>query len=125
MAQFRKTYAIDGLYTLDNGQFNRRFEDSIGMVGDWRRAGEVWEIPYRTLLPQKVENLLVAGRCSAAVNDAWEVTRVIPIPAASPVSAAAMASAKGVSPSALAVAELQKELKTPLHLPDCGLKYQA
>ena len=39
--QFRKTYAIDGQYTLDNGQFNRRFEDSIGMVGDWRKAGEV------------------------------------------------------------------------------------
>lgn len=128
MPQFRKTYAIDGHYTLDNDQFNRRFEDSIGMVGDWRKAGEVWEIPYRTLLPQKVENLVVAGRCSAAVNDAWEITRVIPTAALTGEAAgiaAAMASTKGISPSALDVAELQKELKTPLHLPDCGLKYQA
>jgi hypothetical protein len=79
-------------------------------------------------LPQKVENLLVAGRCSAAVNDAWEVTRVIPTAALTGEAAgiaAAMASTKGISPSALDVAELQKELKTPLHLPDCGLKYQA
>ncbi len=126
MAQFRKTYSIDGHYTLDNGEFGRRFEDSIGMTADWRRSGEVWEIPYRTLLPQKVENLLVAGRCSAAVNDAWEVTRVIPTAALTGEAAgiaAAMAAAKGVPPSALNVAELQKELKTPLHLPDVGLAY--
>lgn len=35
-----------------------------------------YDIPYRSLLPQKVENLLVAGRCHSATRGAHASTRV-------------------------------------------------
>ena len=35
-----------------------------------------YEIPYRTLIPQKVDNLLVAGRCHSADHLAASSTRV-------------------------------------------------
>ena len=36
----------------------------------------VYQIPYRTLLPKKVDNLLVAGRCHSADQMAASSTRV-------------------------------------------------
>ena len=64
MPQFRRIWCIDGKTTLQPDQYGMRFEDSIGMVADWRRFGEVWEVPYGSLLPQKVEGVLAAGRSS-------------------------------------------------------------
>lgn len=41
------------------------------------KPGEYWEIPYRSLVPRRLENVLVAGRCiSADFYAAWAV-RVI------------------------------------------------
>ncbi len=42
----------------------------------------VYDIPYRSLLPQGLENVLVAGRCISADHQAMSSTRVIPIAAA-------------------------------------------
>ena len=78
MAQFRTTRRIVGRETMTDGQHGLHRPDSIGLVADWRKAGYVWEIPYGTLLPQRVTGLLVAGRCISSEGDAWEVTRVIP-----------------------------------------------
>jgi len=39
----------------------------------------VYEIPYRCLVPQKVEQLLVAGRCLSATREALAAVRVMPI----------------------------------------------
>ena len=131
MAQFRKIYAVDSLYNLNSGENNRRFEDSIGLVSDWRKAGPVWEIPYRSLCPAcRTGGYLSAGRCIGSVGDAWEVTRVIP-PAALTGQAAGMAASlsidSGVEPFELDPALLQKKLAAagfPLHLPDVGLAYE-
>ena len=49
---------------------------------------EPYDIPYRSLLPQKVENLLVAGRCHSATRGAHASTRVT-------VTAMAMGEAAG------------------------------
>ena len=82
MPQFRKVYCLDAARVLEAGENGRRFEDSIGLAGDWRQAGPVWEIPYRSLYPRvSVDGLLAAGRCTGARGDAWEVTRVIPVAA--------------------------------------------
>jgi hypothetical protein len=35
-----------------------------------------YDIPYRSLVPQKIENLLVAGRCHSATRGAHASTRV-------------------------------------------------
>lgn len=129
MPQFRKIFGIDAAYVLDSGENNRFFEDSIGLVADWRKAGPVWEIPYRTLIPEKkIGAFLAAGRCTGAKNDAWEVTRVIP-PAAMTGQAAGLAAAlsirDGVEPYALDVKKLQAGLRAggsfPLHLEEIGL----
>ena len=79
MPQFRKIRCIEGEYVLKKGDDQLSFDDSTGLIGDWRRPGCVWEVPYRTLFPANgVAGLLCAGRCSAACGDAWEATRVIP-----------------------------------------------
>jgi hypothetical protein len=77
MAQFRMTRMIKGLETVRADAVNRRCDTSIGMMADCRKAGAVWETPYGSLLPQGVENLLVAGRCMAAEGYAWQITRLI------------------------------------------------
>ena len=55
-----------------------------------------YDIPYRSLLPQKIENLLVAGRCHYTTRGAHASTRVT-------VTAMAMGEAAGTA-AALAVA---------------------
>jgi hypothetical protein len=91
MAQFRTTRRIRGRYTLIGEDVSRSFPDSIGCVGDWRKPGPVYEIPYRCLSGDEIENMLVAGRCIAADGEAWEVCRVIP-PAAMTGQAAGTAA---------------------------------
>ena len=54
-----------------------------------------YDIPYRSLLPQKIENLLVAGRCHSATRGAHASTRVT-------ATAMAMGEAAGVA-AAMAV----------------------
>jgi hypothetical protein len=51
---------------------------------------EPYDIPFRSLLPQKIENLLVAGRCHSATRGAHASTRVT-------VTAMAMGEAAGVA----------------------------
>ena len=36
-----------------------------------------YQIPYRVLVPQKIENLLVAGRCISVTHEALGSTRVM------------------------------------------------
>jgi 2-polyprenyl-6-methoxyphenol hydroxylase-like FAD-dependent oxidoreductase len=77
MAQFRTTRRIAGRALLSDGMAGRRFKDAVGLVANWWRRGEVWEVPYGALVPQGVGGLLAAGRCISAEGEAWEVTRVI------------------------------------------------
>ena len=128
MPQFRKIYCIKGEYVLKENEHATFFEDSIGLLADWRKAGFVWEIPYRTLYPEnRLGGLLAAGRCSAASGDAWEVTRVIPSAAMTGQVAglaAALSIDENVEPADLNVPLLQTELRKlgfPLHLADVGL----
>ncbi len=114
MAQYRKIAAAKGMYTLQSGQDGQRFEDSVGLSPDWRQSGPVWETPYGALVPEKVRGVLTAGRCIGAVDDAWEVFRVIPT-AAMTGEAAGTAAALSVKnhcdPSELKIGELQQELR--------------
>jgi len=114
MGAFRTTRRIVGCYELTPDDANQTFSDSIGCTGDWRKAGPVYEIPYRCLIDPKVNNLLAAGRIIASADDAWEVTRVIP-PAALTGQAAGTAAALSVkygkSTSELDVSHLQNVLE--------------
>lgn len=43
------------------------------------KPGEYYTIPYRSLIPKKVENLLVVGRCIGATHEAQASIRIMPI----------------------------------------------
>jgi hypothetical protein len=72
----RDTRKIEGRYNLTERdvQSEARFDDSIGIFPEFidgygvlvlPTTGRYYEIPYGALVPRKVENLLVAGRCIA------------------------------------------------------------
>lgn len=89
----RETRRITGPYQLsdDDVLSCANFEDSIGVNGwpiEAHNAGRVewrWfapnsrgfcQLPYRMLLPQKVKNLLVAGRCASMTHEGQSAARV-------------------------------------------------
>lgn len=53
------------------------FPDKHGGYRAYLKPGEYYEIPYRCLVPLKVENLLVAGRCISTDFEAQSGTRLI------------------------------------------------
>ncbi len=114
MADFRTTRRIEAEYTLGNGEAFRHFEDCVGVITNWKTGNDLWELPYRALVPQKIGGLLTAGRCIGARDDAWSVFRVIQAAAMSGEVAglaASMAVERGISPGALPIPDLQAELK--------------
>ena len=128
MPQYRKICAIQAAETMRDGQANRHVPDSVGLVADWRRAGSVWEVPFRSLYSASGPgNLLFAGRCMGAVGDAWEVMRVIPAAAVTGQAAgmaAALALRDRLPLRELSVERLGDELKRrgiPRHLEELGL----
>ena len=48
------------------------------MVGDWRKRGPIYEIPFETLYSSNIKNLAVAGRCVSNTDAMWDIMRVIP-----------------------------------------------
>ena len=76
--QLRMTRKIGGEYTLSVLEQHTYFEDSIGMVSDWKHRGPVWEVPFRTLYSAKMKNMICAGRITSVTEALWDVMRVIP-----------------------------------------------
>jgi ribulose 1,5-bisphosphate synthetase/thiazole synthase len=86
----RATRILHGEYmlTLEDSMTYKSFDDVIGISGAWTRVrykGNVvpvkerplWQVPYRSLLPKKTKNLLVAGRCFCFEKALVEDTRII------------------------------------------------
>jgi hypothetical protein len=78
------------------------------------KAAPVYEIPYRSLVPTVVENLLVAGRCLSATHEALGAVRVMP-PCFAMGQAAGVAAAlsisDNVSPRRVNIKRVQDMLK--------------
>ncbi|MEI6715099.1 MAG: FAD-dependent oxidoreductase [Verrucomicrobiota bacterium] len=112
----RESRRIVGQHVLneDDLMTGRRFDDAIatgcwyldlhpnkttiGSANDFKAEKvqpEPYDIPYASLVPQRIENLLVAGRCHSATRGAHASSRVT-------VTAMAMGEAAGVA-SALAL----------------------
>ena len=81
MPQLRKIAHIDAVRIINGDDHQRKFEDSVGLVSDWRCPATPWDIPYRALIPGDLNGILAAGRCIGAAGEAWEVCRVIPVAA--------------------------------------------
>jgi hypothetical protein len=82
----RESRKIIGEYNITEHEVRNeaRFEDSIGIFPEFLDAygvviipttGRYFQVPYGIILPQKVENLLVAGRCVAGDKISHAATR--------------------------------------------------
>ena len=108
--QIRMTRKIVGEYTLAHTEEHKYFEDSIGLVSNWKKRGPVYEVPYRTLYSKSVKNLIAAGRCTSVNETLWDVMRVIPCCVVTGQAAGTAAAMTDDFPN-LDVAELQKKLR--------------
>ena len=75
--------------------------------------GRSYTIPYRSLVPLKVDRLLAAGRCISAEHAALGAVRVMPTAMATGQAAgvaAALSAASGVQPRRLSAEEVRREL---------------
>jgi hypothetical protein len=120
----RQTRFIEGDYklTAEDAIQGRRFDDVVAISScpiihyyGYRRylEHEGYDIPYRSLLPKGVENLLVAGRCISSEQQPYESHRAMaPIMAIGQAAgaAAALSAKQGVTPRQLNVADLQRAL---------------
>jgi hypothetical protein len=125
----RETRRIVGQYTMTQEDVLgcRHFEDSIAVASypiDIHRPGDegctlIWcgdcyDIPFRSLVPQKVKNLLVAGRCISTTHEAMGAIRVMATCMAMGEAAgraAKQAIRAGIAPTEVDVKELQAELR--------------
>lgn len=129
----RETRRIFGEYilTVDDIKAQTIFEDSIGLgaafidihnvegpgmdkkSGYYLPRGGYYSIPYRTLLPEKIDNLLVAGRCHSATHEAAGSTRWMTqcmVMGQAAGTAAAISIEKKVPPRKLSIKKLQERL---------------
>jgi hypothetical protein len=125
----RETRHIRGEYTLtvDDVLGNRYFPDQIGVGSypvDLKRPTALgkplmYSLPFRCLVPQRVDNLLVAGRSASFTSLAAGSARVVPVGVVAGQAAgvaAAMAAKEGVTPRQIArdpslLEELQNRLR--------------
>jgi len=122
----RQTRFIEGEYTItvDDVLEGHTFDDAIAMASKpiiaffgYRRylTHPGYDIPYRCMLPKKVEGLLVTGRCMSSDQAAFESWRSM-----SPVmclgqaagTAASMAVKQGIVPRGISVPDLRAKLIT-------------
>jgi len=82
----RDTRKIDATYNMrsDDVRNQARFDDSVGIFPEFidgygililPTTGRYFHLPYRTLLPRGVGNLLVAGRATGGDRDSHAATR--------------------------------------------------
>lgn len=110
----RMTRRLVGAMSLGERHRHQWFEDAVGLIGDWRRRGPVYAIPWRTLRAVRTLNLTAVGRCMSSDTTAWDATRgisacVLTGEAAGTASAIAVKKYGG-DLSALPVSELQRRL---------------
>lgn len=108
--QIRMSRKIVGEAVLDESDKYKYFEDSVGMVSDWRKRGPVYEVPFRCLYSGEVQNLITAGRCVSVTTAMWDIMRVIPCCAVTG-QAAGTAATMTDNFSKIDIHQLQKVLK--------------
>lgn len=107
----RHVCMIEGEYTLtlDDAQEGKKFDDAI-FLAPYMRQRFAFQAPYRMMLPKKIENLLVAGKCASgstyvrAIPSIWAMGQAAG-------TAAALACRKGVTPRQLDISDLQETLR--------------
>jgi len=104
----RESRRLEGEYVLTKQDVleGKRFHDVIA-------RNPFFDIPYRCLVPKKIDNLLVAGRCISTTHEAQASVRMIcPCYATGEAAgaAAALAIEENVPPRKVDIYKLQKQL---------------
>ena len=121
----RTSRKIIGAYNITENdvQNEARFEDSIGICPEFLDAygivilpttGRYFQVPYGIMLPQKVDNLLIAGRCVAGDKISHAATRQMvccTVTGQGAGVAAALSLKDNVRCRAVNIAKVQKALK--------------
>ncbi|MHC4575568.1 MAG: FAD-dependent oxidoreductase, partial [Planctomycetota bacterium] len=120
----RESRRIKGLYVLteEDGVTGKKFDDTIAWrAGKIDVGGGVYDadmkvlnVPYRSILPEKVDGLLAAGRCISTTHIAHSAGKSMGNCMATGHAAglaAALAAKKQSLPRDLNVAELQDALR--------------
>ncbi len=107
--QLRMTRRLCGVMTPDDTP-HRSVPTSIGMCGDWRCRGPLFELPFECLYGDAIRNLITAGRNISVTDALWDITRVIPVCAVTG-QAAGTAAAMGEDFASLDVTRLQAALR--------------
>ncbi len=105
---------LQGEYVMSRDDLDRPFDDTVARTGHWTKYESVYNIPYRSLLPKGLSNLLVAGRCISVDHRVHHATKEIPPCMATGEAAgtaAAMAVQDGVGVKEVDVPRLQKRLR--------------
>lgn len=73
----RESRRIKGEYILtdEDAMSGRKFDDAIAWRSGWQDIGftkismmKIHQVPYRAIIPEKIDGLLVAGRCISATH---------------------------------------------------------
>ena len=119
----RETRRVKGSYILteEDAVKGRTFEDVIAwrsgyldLMGYKFTKMMIHDVPYRSILPEKVDALLTAGRCISATHVSMAAGKSMGNCVATGHAAglaAAMSAKKGIQPRELKVAQLQDALR--------------
>lgn len=119
----RETRRVKGAYILteEDATTGRTFEDAIAwrsgyldLMGYKFTKMRIHDVPYRAILPAKVDGLLTAGRCISATHVAMAAGKSMGNCLATGHAAglaAALSARQGIQPRELKVAQLQDALR--------------
>lgn len=112
----RITRVLHGLktITLADLKAGTRFPDVVGVGGSDSGKHGPWQIPYGSLVPTEVENVLAAGRCVSAEIRMADLVRLIPncfVTGHAAGVAAAVAARDRCRPRDVDIAKVQKILR--------------
>ena len=119
----RETRRLKGLYILteEDAAIGQTFEDTIGwrsgyldLMGYKVTKMRIHDVPYRAILPEKVDGLLTAGRSISATHVGMAAGKSMGNCVATGHAAglaAALSAKKGIIPRELKVAEIQDALR--------------
>jgi hypothetical protein len=96
--------------TLDDARNRRHFEDCVFLNVTEPTPGTAHEVPYRMMVPQMVENLLVSGKSSSGAHVVRPIPGIMALGHAAG-AAAALCARTNESPRRVDVALLQETLR--------------
>ena len=118
----RETRRLDGLYLLteEDAMEGRRFDDAVAWRSGYLDIGwtrwepmKIHDVPYRALLPKKMDGLLASGRCISATHVGLSAGKSMGNCMATGHAsglAAALSAARGIQPRDLDVNALRLAL---------------